>query len=59
MSKPELTLIHNNDPAGQEAAAWFARLRADDVSEADRQRHGRWMETSPDHRAAYQRVERL
>lgn len=59
MTKPELTLIHNSDPAGQEAAAWFARLRADDTSQADRERHARWIESNPEHRAAYQRVERL
>ena len=59
MTRPELTLIHTNDPAGQEAAAWFARLRADDVSQADIERHGRWIESAPEHRAAYQRVEQL
>lgn len=41
------------DPVTREAAAWFSRLRADDVSEEDRARFERWLETDPRHRNAY------
>lgn len=47
------------DSVTREAAAWFARLRADDVSEADRVRFRRWLEADPRHRDAYAGFERF
>lgn len=42
-----------------QAIAWFARLRADDVTPAERQRFNEWLNRHPDHRRAYQRVTQL
>ncbi|UQV44505.1 FecR domain-containing protein [Janthinobacterium lividum] len=41
----------------QEAAEWFAVLRADDADPADQQAWERWHELSGAHRAAWRRVE--
>jgi len=41
----------------QQAAEWFATLRADDASEADRLRWRQWLAQDEHHRAAWQRVE--
>ena len=59
MKKTDFTLIEGGDPIQQAAAGWFSRLRADDVREADRDAHRRWMDNHPDHRAAYQQLEQL
>lgn len=61
MSKKEtmLEVIEGGDPVRGQAAAWFARLRADDVRESDRQRWRDWLESDPRHREAYERYERL
>jgi transmembrane sensor len=47
------------DPVRHEAAAWFARLRADDVSEREREQFQRWLADDDDHRLAYERLEAL
>lgn len=61
MSKKEnmLEVIEGGDPIRAQAAAWFARLRADDVRENDRQRWRDWLESDSRHREAYERYERL
>ncbi|MFZ4878196.1 FecR domain-containing protein [Janthinobacterium sp. Mn2066] len=41
----------------QEAAEWFAVLRADDAALADQLEWQRWHDASPAHRAAWRRVE--
>lgn len=59
MSRPDLTLIDGGDSIDQEAARWFVRLRADDVSEGERQAWRHWMQASQAHRDAYARTEAL
>lgn len=59
MNKSDLNVIEGGDPIRRQAAAWFARLRADDVSEHDRQQWQRWLALDARHRLAYQRIERL
>ncbi len=59
MKQTELRLVEGGDPVLREAAAWFARLRADDVTEADRGRWRLWLESNDQHRTAYERIERL
>jgi transmembrane sensor len=56
---PRLSVIEGGDPFRRQAATWFARLRADDVAESDRQGWQRWMAADARHRAAYERIERL
>jgi transmembrane sensor len=45
--------------ASREAAAWFARLRADDVSGDDRAAFQQWLSASADHQQAYAGLERF
>lgn len=59
MSRPDLTLIDGGDGIDQQATRWFVRLRADDVSEAERQAWRQWLQASQAHRDAYARVENL
>lgn len=59
MKPPRLNVIEGGDPYRRQAATWFARLRADDVAESDRQGWQRWMAADARHRAAYERIERL
>ncbi len=59
MKNTELTLIDGGDRIARQAAQWFARLRADDVSESERSRWRHWLQADPAHRLAYERVERL
>ncbi|MGE8281458.1 MAG: FecR family protein [Stenotrophomonas sp.] len=47
------------DPIQAQAAAWFARLRADDANSDDRQQADAWLAAAPEHRAAYQRLQQL
>lgn len=46
-------------PTTREAAAWFSRMRADDVSEQDRTRFELWLQAAPEHRTAYAAFERF
>lgn len=55
----KLELIEGGDPVRRQAAAWFARQRADDVTLEETQAWHRWLAADPDHRAAYARLERL
>jgi transmembrane sensor len=55
----DLELIDGGDPIRLQAATWFARLRADDVSEADRRQWQAWANADHRHRTAYERLERL
>lgn len=59
MRTDELHLASVGDPVRHEAAAWFARLRADDVSEREREQFQRWLAADGRHRAAYERLEGL
>ena len=59
MSGPRLHSIEGSDPARQQAAGWFARLRADDVSERDRLQWQAWLAQDPRHRHAYAQFETL
>ena len=59
MNKPRLHSIEGSDPARQQAAAWFVRLRADDVSERDRLQWRAWLAQDPWHRHAYAQFETL
>lgn len=59
MSKPDFTLIDGSDRISQQASAWFARLRADDVSENERRQWQRWLAQDRAHRHAYERIEAL
>lgn len=43
----------------EQAIAWFVRLRAEDVSEEERQRFKQWLDQHPDHRLAYANVTKL
>jgi transmembrane sensor len=44
-------------PTLQEAAEWFALLRAEDASGRDRQRWQIWLDAEPSHREAWRKVE--
>lgn len=59
MRTDKLHLASASDPVRHEAAAWFARLRADDVSERERGQFQRWLADDSHHRAAYERLEAL
>lgn len=59
MSTTRLNVVEGGDPIRRQAAAWFARLRADDVSESDRRDCRQWLDADPRHRAAYERIERM
>lgn len=59
MSTTRLNLVEGGDPIRRQAAAWFARLRADDVTENERRECRQWLDADPRHRAAYERIERM
>lgn len=59
MNPPRFDVIEGSAPAQQEAAAWFARLLADDASEHDRQQWRAWMQRAAEHREAYARIEAM
>lgn len=59
MSSPRLNVVEGGDPIRRQAAAWFARLRADDVTENERGQCRQWLDADARHRAAYERMERL
>lgn len=56
------TISRNKKPVApitREAAAWFSRMRADDVSEHDRARFEQWLQAAAEHRIAYAAFERF
>lgn len=55
MVTPQSEDSHNrlDDPLLDEAAEWIGRLRAEDVSSADRVAFSRWLQRSPAHKAAF------
>lgn len=57
MSTDELHIASVGDPVRHAAAAWFARLRADDVSERECEQFQRWLADDSHHRSAYERLE--
>lgn len=59
MNQPRFGVIEGSSEAARQAAAWFARLRADDASELDRQQWQRWMAQDASHRQAYAQLESL
>ncbi|MGH8159747.1 MAG: FecR family protein [Rhodanobacter sp.] len=59
MSDSKLHMASVGDPVRHTAAAWFTRLRADDVSERERSEFQRWLTLDAGHRAAYERMEAL
>lgn len=59
MTADKLHIATTSDPVRHTAAAWFARLRADDVSERERREFQRWLAEEPHHRTVYERLEML
>jgi transmembrane sensor len=43
----------SEDPVDEQAAAWFVRLRAEDVADEEKAAFARWLAHSPEHRRAY------
>lgn len=52
-------VVAGGDPVRRQAAAWFVRLRADDVTDAERRQWQAWLAGDARHRGAYERLERL
>lgn len=53
-------LVEPNDTAiGQQAAAWWARLRADDFTQADANALRAWCARSPEHARAWRELQQL
>ena len=48
-----------NSPPEEAAAYWFARMRADRVADADRERFMRWLNEDASHAQAYAGLTRL
>lgn len=59
MKETKLEVVADADPIRTQAAAWFARLHADEVSEDEQAEHQLWLDAEPAHRLAYERVERM
>lgn len=59
MKETRLDVVEDADPIGTQAASWFARLHADEVSEEEQARHQAWLDAAPAHRLAYDRLERM
>jgi len=59
MTVGKLHIASTNDPAQHTAAAWFARMRSDDVSEHERREFQRWLAEKPHHRTVYEHLEIL
>lgn len=59
MTVDKLHIATTNDPVRHTAAAWFARMRADDVSERERGEFQRWLAEEPRHRTVYEHLEML
>lgn len=58
MKPNPLRVVEDADPVRTEAAARFARLHGDELSEADLASHEAWLAADPSHRLAFERVER-
>ena len=54
-----LEVVEDADPIRTQAATWFARLHADELSENEQAAHRAWLDADPAHRLAYERVERM
>ncbi len=48
-----MNVRNGNDSVEEQAAFWFARLRADNASKGDQRRFKAWLEESPRHAEAY------
>src|SRR5690348_966783 len=59
MTVGKLHIASTNDPVRHTAAAWFARMRADDISERERGEFQRWLAEEPRHRRVYEHLEML
>ena len=59
MTADKLHIASTNDPVRHTAAAWFARMRADDVGERERREFQRWLAEEPRHRRVYEHLEML
>lgn len=59
MTTDKLHIASTSDPVRHAAAAWFARLRADDVSERERSEFQHWLAEEPRHRTIYEHLEIL
>ena len=54
-----LEVVEDADPIRTQAATWFARLHADELSEDEQAQHLAWLDSDPSHRLAYEQVERM
>lgn len=59
MTVGKLHIASTTDPMRHTAAAWFARMRADDVSERERREFQHWLAEEPRHRTVYEHLEML
>lgn len=59
MKESKLEVVADADPIRTQAAAWFARQHADELSEQEEAEHQIWLDADPAHRLAYERVERM
>ena len=59
MKESRLEVVADADPIRTQAATWFARLHADELSEHEQAEHKIWLDADPAHRLAYERVERM
>lgn len=58
-TSPSASVPSTDERVQEEAALWFARLRGDDVSDADRAAFTAWSEADALHRQEYEILERL
>ena len=56
---PRALVEHNDTAIGEQAAAWWARLRADDFTQADADALRAWCARSPAHARAWRELQRL
>jgi transmembrane sensor len=59
MRNGELHIVSARKPVRRAAAAWLARLRADNLSDRERLEFQRWLSCDASHRMAYRRMEAL
>jgi transmembrane sensor len=57
MSKPRDSQLRANEVAATEAADWYARLRAKNVSEMDAARFRAWIAADPAHRLEFEAID--